>query len=183
MIESSTPGKQSENSSEPVSRTHKMAALSSIASINRRSKLNKRFVSRREYVAKTRHKMALASIGIVMFCMGFVSIPIICRLFENMFQHGYNVSMIEVFLACIIPLALPLLGAAAMKWGRTMDVGIPLTYNNTADLPAEDSLVRASQKPVQEQTSLLLRMAIPPQATPPEEMVRVAPGLQKREGT
>jgi len=168
MNDPSKPGESGVNQS--VAKTWRRVALSSIALINRRYRPSKRFVSRQEYVARKRRKTALSSIGVLIFCMGVGSIPIIYSFADNTFIQIF-VSGGSFFLV--------LLGAAAMKLGRTMDVGVPLTSDNIADLPAEDSLVRASQEPAQEQTPILLRAAISPQSTPPEEMVRVSMGSQK----
>ena len=44
-----------------------------------------------------------------------------------------------------------------IKQAKEIDTGVPLTRANIADLPAPDSLVRASQEPAQAQESVLLR--------------------------
>ncbi len=53
---------------------------------------------------------------------------------------------------------------------------VPLTRANTADLPAPESLVRASSEPRQEQEAVLLRAAARSVGTPPEQLVRPAEG-------
>ena len=45
---------------------------------------------------------------------------------------------------------------------------------NTADLPAHDSLVRASSEPLQTQETVLLRAAAQGMETPPEQLVRAS---------
>ena len=52
--------------------------------------------------------------------------------------------------------------------------GIPLTRANTANLPAPNSLVRASVEPQQAQEAVLLRAAAEGVDTPPEQLVRPA---------
>jgi two-component sensor histidine kinase len=51
---------------------------------------------------------------------------------------------------------------------------VPLARASAADLPALNSLVRASEEPRQEQQSMLLRAAAHGQETPPEQLVRAA---------
>ena len=46
------------------------------------------------------------------------------------------------------------------------------TVNSTLDLPAHDSLVRASEKPEQARTDMLLRAAADGQPTPPDQLLR-----------
>ena len=74
MKQPSKPGELSVSRS--VVGTWRTAALSSIASINRRSKMSRRFVSKEEYLVRKGQKAALSSVGIAMFCMGFVGIPL-----------------------------------------------------------------------------------------------------------
>ena len=57
-----------------------------------------------------------------------------------------------------------------------VDPGVPLTRANTADLPAPDSLVRASAEPVQEQQAVLLRAATETQERHEEQLVRASAG-------
>jgi len=65
-------------------------------------------------------------------------------------------------------------GAFTMHHIRKIDIGIPLTRANTADLSAHDSLVRASQEPVQEQQSILLRPTMEADTSPPEQLLRAS---------
>jgi len=65
-------------------------------------------------------------------------------------------------------------GAFAMHHIRKIDIGIPLTRSNTADLPAVDSLVRASQEPTDKQADVLVRPITDVQSTPPEQLLRSA---------
>jgi hypothetical protein len=65
-----------------------------------------------------------------------------------------------------------------VKEGKEIDIGVPFTRANTADLPPADSLVRASDEPLQEQNSVLLRAATHGPETRPEELVRATVGPQ-----
>ena len=65
---------------------------------------------------------------------------------------------------------------AALEQTDDMDSVIPLTRANTADLPAPDSLVRASAEPTQEQENVLLRAATQAQKRHEEQLVRASTG-------
>ncbi len=64
----------------------------------------------------------------------------------------------------------------SLKHARKIHDSIPLTRANTADLPAPDSLVRASSEPLQEQQTVLLRAAVQGQETSSEQLVRAVGG-------
>lgn len=61
-----------------------------------------------------------------------------------------------------------------IKEARTLDPGIPFTRANTTNLPAEESLVRASAEPVELQQAVLLRAASQSDATPADLLLRPA---------
>lgn len=63
---------------------------------------------------------------------------------------------------------------ASDKKLKSLEKVVLIPYANTADLPADESLVRASQEPVQEQQSILLRPAMAADASPPEQLLRSA---------
>lgn len=65
-------------------------------------------------------------------------------------------------------------GKEMMKQAADMTPGVPLTRANTANLPAPDSLVRASSEPVQAYEAVLLRAASAGMETPPEQLVRAS---------
>lgn len=71
-------------------------------------------------------------------------------------------------------LLLTSLGAYTIKHLQEVDIGIPLTRANTADLPADESLVRASQEPTDKQADVLVRPITDVQSTPPEQLLRSA---------
>ena len=59
-----------------------------------------------------------------------------------------------------------------------IDPGLPLTRANTADLPASDSLVRASSRPLQIQETVLLRAVAEGQNMPHDQLVRASAGRE-----
>ena len=70
------------------------------------------------------------------------------------------------------------LSDASTEQAEKINPGVPLTRANTADLPAPDSLVRASSEPLQAQESVLLRAATEKGETPPEQLVRASVGQE-----
>ncbi len=68
---------------------------------------------------------------------------------------------------------------AMMKTAKKIDMGVPVTRVNAADLPAPDSLVRASQEPLQAQEGVLLRAATQTQDRHEEQLLRAAAGGQE----
>lgn len=54
------------------------------------------------------------------------------------------------------------------------NIVVPLTRANTAGLPAPDSLVRASQEPLQAQQKILLRPALETTERQEEELLRAS---------
>ena len=58
------------------------------------------------------------------------------------------------------------------------DPGVPFTRMNTADLPASESLVRASEEPTHEHQTVLLRAAIETTERHEEQLVRAAGGTE-----
>ncbi len=70
-------------------------------------------------------------------------------------------------------------GAAAFRRMDAMSNVVPHTYANTADLPAPDTLVRASQEPAQLQEAQLLRAADQTQEQHEEQLLRATMGEQE----
>jgi len=68
------------------------------------------------------------------------------------------------------------IGATAKEHGKELvDLKSLYTVVSTADLPAVDSLVRASEKPEQAQADVLLRAAVDVEQTPPAQLLRPVP--------
>ena len=68
--------------------------------------------------------------------------------------------------------ALKQVAEKAMREAKAPLDAVPLTRTNIGDLPAPETLVRASQQPPQEQQTELLRAAIQGPDTPPEQLLR-----------
>ena len=66
-----------------------------------------------------------------------------------------------------------------MRNAREMNLGVPLTRANIAALPAPDSLVRASEEPVEAQGAVLMRAAAGETQEDEGQLLRAAAGGQE----
>ena len=80
-------------------------------------------------------------------------------------------------VACfLVPLLLVSISSTRKVIVKTRDQYFPPTDTNNADLPARQTLVRASSEPMQVQQAVLLRAATEGQETPAEQLVRASVG-------
>ena len=91
--------------------------------------------------------------------------------------YGAALRTCKIFVPLLVFSAFLLRLGSRNSW-QTVHTINPLTRANTADLPAPDSLVRASSEPMQAQEAVLLRAAAEGQETPPEQLVRPARGAK-----
>ena len=68
------------------------------------------------------------------------------------------------------------LGAAGLRRAGTIETGVPVTSANTGHLPAVESLVRASSRPVEADPRMLLRAAVGRPEAQAEQLVRPVGG-------
>ncbi len=98
----------------------------------------------------------------------------------QMDDSGWEVAGAFIYLSCTFPL-LPIAYASwrgsRNRW-KAVHTMQPLTRANTADLPAFNTLARASFEPPQAQQAVLLRAAAQGHETPLEQLVRPAGGLE-----
>ena len=140
----------------------------------------KRIVSKAEHARHAAIKYSFTLLGMATCTYGFYCEANLIRLWMS------RPSGIPAAAGIIILSVVGLLFAgniwisfATVKAARTTDAGIPLTRANTADLPANDSLVRASQKPAQAQKVILLRAVAQTQDGQEEQLLRAAVGKQE----
>lgn len=151
------------------------------ADMKQEQQTGKRIVSKGTYVANIVDKFCVyagGALGILLclLCLGCVGL-----LFYELREISTSELPLFVILVLLMsggtwfvfPRAKKIIQAA-----NEMDVGVPLTCANTADLPALDSLVRASSEPLQAQEAVLLRAAEQEQETPPEQLVRASMGRE-----
>ncbi len=152
----------------------------------------KRVVSKGEYVVKT--TLAIGFSGGLIVCglflaLSLLGLPGFMREDEKerriCIAHGFDCAYDPSFLSVAIPVCFCLLLISLCFWWatrkswRTVDAMQPITRANTADLPAPESLVRASAKPIQEQEAVLLRAVADAQERHEEQLVRAMEGTQE----
>ena len=162
------------------------------------TKTEKRIVSRGAYVQASVHQAGtyLTSCCQLLLCGFFRLIAAVCGViflygsiarvssalyrvssapYEDRFElwqlSGYGFLFLVSIAASI---GLGSASKASLDRAETIDPGVPLTRHNVADLPAPDSLVRASSEPMQAQQAVLLRAAAQGQETLPEQLVRAS---------
>lgn len=115
--------------------------------------LGKQIVSKGTYAANVGTKVTLSLFGIVLFLLGLfcliISIVVLVPVLMRMHWSETPGLLIAFGMLCGGSLGLLLFGKQAVIEAKETDTGIPLTRTNTGDLPAPDSLVRASQEPLQ----------------------------------
>ena len=142
-------------------------------------KTSKRIVSKGEYTGQIFLKAVLLLSGAIVSIVMFVCLRNLLRLWLTR-PEDIPVSNGFAFI-CVAAVMLVCYGltmATAIRAVRRINVDVPLTHAKTANLPAPDSLVRASEEPIQAQESVLLRAAAEGRETPPEQLVRAVNGQQ-----
>ncbi len=147
-------------------------------------KPGKRIVSKGEYVKGMGSKFTAILVSIAFIAAVIYSI--VC--FAPAFSRAISCSLHTILVVPLIFATCLVIGGACMACYfafvcmvtiKQTDVGLPLTRANTADLPASDSLVRASQEPVQAQEGVLLRAAAQTQDGHEEQLLRASVGGQE----
>jgi|SRR5579871_1672663 len=131
----------------------------------------KRIVSKGQYVKTQGQRVGITSAGcglllLAALCSGVALFFIVIAIF------GWLEGAIFGFVAGVAALWCGKWGFDSIRHAKSIDPGIPLTRKIADTLPAEESLVRASGEPVQEQHAVLLRAAADDQETPTDQLVR-----------
>lgn len=146
----------------------------------------KRIVSKGEYATRIIQKMGLqcGSLSLLLFSVIGFFVMMCCLVVGCMFIADYMRGWNHIVAGLIAFLIAVTLGALSYLLWQAANRAIvaagliapclPLTRANTADLPAIESLVRASAEPLQIQQNVLLRAATQSEQTPPEQLVRPA---------
>ena len=145
----------------------------------------KRIVSKGEYAKVQGQRAGLRSGALVLYLVAlfFLLKAVSCLMaLLYMLLTGRAIT----FETAVYTVLFLLMGTGAhffRKWAkgnmrRASEMGkiVPLTRANTADLPAPDSLVRASAEPVQEQEAVLLRAATAGMERHEEQLLRAVEG-------
>jgi hypothetical protein len=152
--------------------------------MSKSSKTGKRIVSKGEYVKAKSKKTGL-------FIVAAIICALACTCLILSVSSGTDIpgdywithlDKMHPFLCyCLLLLLLVLSGrlfivAKNVTTFAMRQESVPLTRANTAELPASNSLVRASAPPVQEPQAVLLRAATETQERHEEQLVRASAG-------
>jgi hypothetical protein len=141
----------------------------------------KRIVSKGRYAALLGRKIGFSTFGLALlfFCL-LSALTMVFALVVLRTELNNRADKI------LFPIVTSLLGVGALYLGhlgrrtireaKQIETGVPLTRANTADLPAPDSLVRASAEPMQEPQAVLLRAATESVERHEEQLVRASAG-------
>ncbi len=143
--------------------------------MNSTPKTGKRIVSRREYVARVKEKAYLSSVGAGLCLLCLACLLGICLVFWNTktLPNAYIPFFMFLVITMVAGAVFTLhIGLRTVKEAKQINIGVLLTRANAADLPAPDSLVRASEEPLQKQRAELLRATTKGEQTPAEQLLR-----------
>lgn len=138
-----------------------------------KQKSGRRIVSREEYLRAMGKKIVLSTYGVGIVLIGLLTLIATGWLIS--WASGGVLDGLLLFLVIILGLGsvlLLLIGKAWLREATQIDAGILLTRTNAVDLPAEETLVRASTQPVEKHRTVLLRAAFHSDTTPEEQLVR-----------
>ncbi len=145
----------------------------------------KRIVSKSAYVQAQADRAFMGLLGAgLWFSTGFVALitvgclVITCICLSQKSFQGAGGSLLVALLSALFARMCRRMASEAMQALRAIAPGVPLTRANTPDLPAPESLVRASAEPRQAQETVLLRAATEEQQTPSEQLVRAVGGQE-----
>jgi hypothetical protein len=140
-----------------------------------------RVVSKTRYLRYLSQKAVLWAAGTSLFLLGVMGVMacvgalIACLTLANPYPL-WSIPNIGVSVVCLLPVALCVLlarsGISQMDRAERLEPLVPLTRQNAEQLPAEQSLVRASSEPAEQQQAVLLRAAGSDTQTPAHELLR-----------
>jgi hypothetical protein len=137
--------------------------------MNQPPQTGKRIVSKSEYVRMQARRVSGWFHVAFYFAMALLVIGVL------VLQWHHSHSAMKAFCGLFLlggSVFMYFRGRFHLKNIRAIERVIPLTRANTANLPAPDSLVRASAEPMQEQQAVLLRAATETQERHEEQLVR-----------
>ena len=156
-----------------------------------KQKPGKRIVSKAEYATRIIKKrgLHLGSFSLLLFSLTGFFVMMCCIVLGCMFVADYTRGWKNIVAGLSAFLLAFAIGELSLALWRATNRGIvaaglivpcvPLTRANARHLPVPDSLVRASQEPLQVQQSVLLRAAMETTEGPEEQWLRASAGEQK----
>jgi hypothetical protein len=160
----------------------RLADIKEYGGMNTPQKPGKRIVSKGTFASNIGNIVAWSSASFAAFSIAMLyaagALWVVLRYGIEWRDAKFIVPMVVFVVLVVFSLCSLYIGIQAGRQARKVKVGVPLTRANTADLPAPDSLVRASAEPVQEQRAVLLRAATQGIETHEEQLVRASEGAQ-----
>ena len=138
----------------------------------------KKIVSKGAYATQVGNKAGTSVFGLILLFFCLVGAVTTLVALDGAVGPLTIFTLVGAGLAGGGTLYLGYLGGRTIKEAVRINTGIPLTRANAADLPAPESLVRASSEPLQAQEAVLLRAAAEGMETPPEQLVRAVNGQE-----
>jgi|SRR5579883_1179891 len=146
-------------------------------------KRKRRIVTKEQYARSVGKRVALSSLGGLFVLLGLGGAALFgFLLLIVIFGHSYypqlqnipNLGITEAVFASftIISLGASWMGFDTVRRTIQSEPIQPLTRQNIGDLPAEQSLVRASEEPPAQSQATLLRAAAGQEETPEEQLLR-----------
>ncbi len=137
-------------------------------------KTSKRIVSEGQYAVAQANRYGCGILGIILF--GIAAIGAVSSVWDYWLVFSHRVPWYPWFYVSTFYWCLAFGGGwgafLSVKRVRKIDPGIPVSRISADTLPVEESLVRASEEPVQEQQALLLRGTIDNLETPIDQLLR-----------
>jgi len=142
---------------------------------------NKRIVSKGEYIEIIGGRFVGYSALSILFLFGISGMIFTglgaCKILLTMMRGGDNVGLLPFILIVIIPAFLLSMGMTVMARAGFKSIAeeeavVPLTRQTALDIPAEESLVRASSAQTLADETILLRPAQAQANTASEELLR-----------
>lgn len=142
---------------------------------------SRHMVLKREYIRLQGLRMSLTLLATSLIVVGslcvFACIVSAVLLALGLYSSEYFGLLLLLFFLPAAGIAFFLKRGFALAYKvQKIDPGVFLTRANTGDLPAPDSLVRASTEPVQEPQAILLRAAAGTQTGQEEQLLRASAG-------
>jgi hypothetical protein len=136
---------------------------------------NKRVVSKPKYVAYLAQKVTLTTVSSTILVCGMMLI--LCAFLRmgrtlDSTRIGWNTNVFNMLCCALGGWLLLRYGMALDNRTDEIEPVLPSTRENVKQLPAEETLVRASTEPTQQQEKVLLRAATAGAETPPEQLLR-----------
>ena len=162
--------------------------------MNEPTMTGKRIVSKGEYIQTEINRVScmvgatillllLLPMCLVSMLFGFWSIIILVVSVWTVSGTGFQAGLLLLIASLVLGALIYILwklSLAGLNYSEKTGDLLPLTRANLAEVPVFETLVRASQEPVQLQENILLRQAMEEQERHQEQLLRASTGGQEK---